>query len=109
MPKAGPHTEGKLNARFVERAPPGRHTDGGGLYLVVDKSEARRWLLRISVKGRRRDFGLGSARVVSLVEARSRALIYRQEIARGKDPKLERAREVENCLTSALMGPNSGI
>lgn len=29
----------------------GRHTDGGGLYLVVDQSGASRWLLRILVRG----------------------------------------------------------
>ena len=40
---------------------PGRYADGNGLYLVVDKSGARRWLLRLVVQGRRRDIGLGSA------------------------------------------------
>ena len=64
-----PHFEKQLKAAFVRSAPPGRHTDGGGLYLYVSDSGARRWVLRIMVRGKRRDFGLGSAMVVSLAEA----------------------------------------
>ena len=76
MPKSGPHTEYRLNARFVEKASPGRHTDGGGLYLVVDNSGARRWMLRLTIRGtgRRREYGLGSTRLVSLQDARKKAL-----------------------------------
>jgi len=97
--KNGPHREKRLSAKFVPVAPPGRHTDGGGLYLVVDTSGARRWLLRLSVKGRRRDFGLGSARVVSLSDARAKALAYRKEVAKGRDPLLERMRKIEKTVS----------
>jgi hypothetical protein len=48
---------------------PGRHADGGGLYLFVEATGARRWVLRTVAQGRRRDIGLGSSRLVSLVEA----------------------------------------
>jgi integrase len=89
MSKTGPHIERRLSSSFVRSAPPGRHTDGGGLYLVVDPSGAKRWLLRLTLKKRRRDFGLGSARVVSLSQARSKALVYRQLVADGKNPTLE--------------------
>ena len=34
---------------------PGRYSDGNGLYLLIDPSGARRWLLRIVVQHRRRD------------------------------------------------------
>jgi hypothetical protein len=47
-----------LNAAFVRAAPPGRHTDGGGLFLTVDPSGARRWLVRLAIKGRFRRNGL---------------------------------------------------
>ena len=81
--------------------PPGRHTDGGGLYLVVDKSGARRWLLRLTIRGtgRRRDFGLGSAKLVKLADARKTALEYRGLAARGKDPVLEREWRASQTMT----------
>lgn len=85
--KPGPHLERRLTAAFVKTAPPGRHTDGGGLYLEVDPSGARRWILRITVKKRRRDFGLGSANVVSLQDARSKAFELRRVVALGGNPK----------------------
>lgn len=81
-----PHVERRLKARFVKSAPPGRHTDGGGLYLVVDQSGARRWLLRIMVHGKRRDFGLGSFPVVDLEEAREKAIDYRRIVKSGGNP-----------------------
>ena len=81
-----PHYEKRLKAAFVKSAPPGRHTDGGGLYLEVDPGGARRWLLRIVVKGRRRDLGLGSASLVSLADARAKAHEFRQIARSGGDP-----------------------
>jgi integrase len=69
---------------------PGRHSDGNGLYLVVDASGARRWLLRTYVHGRRRDIGLGSARLVPLVMARDMATEMRRIARDGGDPIAER-------------------
>ncbi|MHC9235976.1 tyrosine-type recombinase/integrase [Pseudooceanicola sp. 502str34] len=83
----GPHMESRLTAAFVRSAPPGRHTDGGGLYLHVDATGARRWLLRLTVRGRRRDYGLGSARVVTLADARAKALELRRVVAGGGNPR----------------------
>ena len=85
--KPGPHTERRLSAAFVKTAPPGRHTDGGGLYLEVDRSGAKRWLLRITVKKRRRDYGLGSANVISLADARAKAYELRRVAAMGGNPR----------------------
>jgi len=84
---SGPHVERRLTAAFVKTAPPGRHTDGGGLYLQVDPSGARRWLLRITVKKRRRDYGLGSANVISLADARAQGVELRRVAALGGNPK----------------------
>ena len=58
-----------LTKRLVENLGAGRHGDGNGLYLVVDPSGARRWIVRVTVKGQknrkgarlRTDFGLGGA------------------------------------------------
>jgi integrase len=65
---------------------PGRYADGNGLHLVVDPSGARRWLLRIVIQKKRRDLGLGSAILVSLAEAREKALAYRKIARQGGDP-----------------------
>ncbi len=69
---------------------PGRYADGHGLYLVVDPSGAKRWLLRIVVQGRRRDIGLGGVGLISLAEAREKALTYRKTARDGGDPLAER-------------------
>ncbi|AUH63495.1 tyrosine-type recombinase/integrase [Paracoccus zhejiangensis] len=95
----GPHVEKRLNAAFVKKAPPGRHTDGGGLYLQVDGSGARRWILRVVVHGVRRDLGLGSANVVSLADARDKSHEMRRLIAAGGNPKVRR-RENEGRATT---------
>src|SRR5688572_21121436 len=65
---------------------PGRYADGNGLYLVVDPSGAKRWVLRTVVQGRRRDLGLGSTQLVSLAEAREKAIEYRKQARSGGDP-----------------------
>ncbi len=44
--------------------------DGNGLYLVVDPSGAKRWVLRVVSMGKRCDLGLGGLSVVTLAEAR---------------------------------------
>ncbi|WP_208349230.1 tyrosine-type recombinase/integrase [Pseudaestuariivita rosea] len=88
--KSGPHVEKKLNAAFVRSAGPGRHADGGGLFLQVDRSGARRWVLRITVQGKRRDLGLGSAKLISLAEAREKSLEYRKIAKSGGDPTLRK-------------------
>lgn len=57
---------------------PGLHADGCGLYLRVQQSGSRSWVLIDFEKGRRRERGLGGARVVSLDEARRKARAFKQ-------------------------------
>lgn len=90
MKPTGKHPEKALSAVFVRSAKPGRHADGHGLYLEVDPTGARRWLLRLTIKGKRRDIGLGSASLVSLAEAREQALAMRKVARAGGDPLAER-------------------
>jgi len=93
---------GKLNKTAVKSLGAGRHADGNGLYLVVDPSGARRWVVRVTVKGQknrqgkplRTDFGLGGANVVELDEARDRALEYRRMAKRGVNPRYNASVEV---------------
>jgi integrase len=82
----------RLSARKVESIKePGRHADGGNLYLVVDKSGARRWVFLFRWKGRLREMGLGSARDLSLARARELAVEARALLAEGRDPLDRRA------------------
>ena len=86
-------TRKSLTAIAVKQlSKPGRYSDGNGLYLVVDASGARRWLLRIVVQRRRRDIGLGSARLVPLSTARETAIEMRRVARDGGDPVAERRR-----------------
>jgi len=88
----GPHVEKRLTPAFVKKAPPGRHTDGGGLHLVVSPSGARRWVARLTLNGERRDFGLGPVHTIGLAEARERAAEYRRATYLGLDPRLDRTK-----------------
>ena len=88
-----PSPKKRLTAVAVPKKPPGRHADGGGLYLVVDDSGARRWVLRTLVHGRRRDIGLGGADLVSLAEARALAHELRAVARAGGDPITHRDRD----------------
>src|ERR1700689_301796 len=79
MNSRGRHPQKALTSvRVNSISDPGRYGDGNGLYLVVDPSGAKRWVLRIVVQGKRRDIGLGGLRLVSLAEARTKALEYRR-------------------------------
>ena len=81
-----------LSAPFLRSAPPGRHADGNGLYLFVQPSGTRSWIQRLVVRGRRRELGLGSVRLVSLAEAREKALANRKLAREGGDPLAEKRR-----------------
>lgn len=90
----GRHPHQRLTAVGVKAAKDaGRYADGNGLYLVVDPSGAKRWILRTVVSGKRRDIGLGSLRLVPLADARAEAARLRRQARSGGDPLAERRRE----------------
>ena len=90
-----------LSAKSVaNEKKPGRHADGGGLYLVVDPSGAKRWLLRTRVHGKRTDIGLGGLSVRTLAEARKEAQTLRRIARDGGDP-LEARRRASGVPTFA--------
>jgi integrase len=90
----------KLSARKAETlAKPGRHSDGGGLYLAIETGEhsRRAWIFMYRERGtgRRKELGLGSAKGLNragltLAEARTKAADVRKTLAQGKDPKKEK-------------------
>lgn len=86
-------------ARIKAIREPGRYTDGDGLILVVKPSGAQSWVLRVRIGGERRDIGLGSTKVLTLAEARTRASDLRREIARGIDPVAEKKKVVDAVPT----------
>jgi integrase len=98
----GRHPHNALSATAVtKRKTPGRYADGNGLYLVVDDSGARRWVLRTVVRRKRCDIGLGSAILVPLIEARELATTYRRIARNGGDPLEQRRRERQEIPTFA--------
>lgn len=90
----------KLTAtRIKSIKAPGRYVDGAGLMLNVTKSGSRSWVLRVQHDGRRRDFGLGSERDVTLSEARDEARRIRRMVRKGLDPLAERRKEASRNRT----------
>lgn len=86
------HSLNKLDARTAANLKTlGRHSDGGGLYLSIDKSGRRRWVFMYVKNGKRTELGLGGGRDLTLAKARQGAAELRSIIQDGGDPKLKRA------------------
>ncbi len=82
-----------LSPPTVRHAKPGRHADGGGLFLLVKPSGRRSWVYRFKLDGRERDIGLGAAigpGSVGLADARAAAAELRRKVKAGVDPLEER-------------------
>ena len=105
-----------LSAAFVKSVrTPGRYGDGRGGYglsLLVKATTTGRmsksWSQRLYIGGRPVMIGLGAYPVVTLAEARTKALENRRALAQGRDPRGERAvtfqQAAENVI--ALHSPN---
>lgn len=74
---------------------PGRHSDGGGLYLNVSPSGSKSWLFMWVRNGKRREMGFGAYPGVTLASARKKAADYRAAVAEGRDPIADKAKEAE--------------
>ena len=85
----------RLSATFVNKViRPGRYGDGRGsfgLSLLVKPKRAgglsKTWSQRVLLSGKALNIGLGAWPVVTLAEARERALSNRRAIAKGEDPR----------------------
>ncbi|MBA3730634.1 MAG: tyrosine-type recombinase/integrase [Sphingomonas sp.] len=79
---------GRLTAAGVRSAlkTPGKYSDGDGLFLLVRGPRAASWIARLQSGGKRREFGLGSADVVGLAQAREKTRVYKREFREGRDP-----------------------
>ena len=89
----GRHPRHALSTAFVRNvAHAGRYCDGDGLYLEVQPTGTRSWIQRLSIRGRRRELGLGGFPLVSLKEARAQAFANRRLARAGGDPLAEKRR-----------------
>lgn len=84
-------------ALFADSAKPGRHSDGGGLYLVVGPGASRRWVFLYRWQGRTREMGLGAASdptkrndAIGLSDARDLAASASRQVKLGQDPIAQR-------------------
>ena len=64
----------------------GRYGDGRGLWLQVSPAGTKSWLLRFMRNGQARQMGLGPLHLVSLAEAREKAIDCQRSLLDGIDP-----------------------
>lgn len=86
---------GKLTATAIKSAlsKPGIYQDGDGLFLKVDKRGGASWTLRLQRDGKRQDLGLGSAKLLTLADAREKAGEFRRAIKIEKRDVLTERRD----------------
>ena len=78
---------GRLTAARVQAAKkPGKYYDQHGLILRVAPGGSKQWVWRGTIRGRRRDIGLGAVAYTTLAEARDIAYEYRKTARSGGDP-----------------------
>ncbi len=93
---------GKLTAVAVKAAltNPGTYQDGDGLFLKVDSRGGASWKLRLQRDGKRTDYGLGSAKLLSLADARQKAHEMRRKVkVDGRDLLAEKRDEAAARVT----------
>ena len=82
---------GKLTAARVRAInAPGKYYDQHGLILRVAPGGSKQWVWRGTIRGRRRDIGLGAVAYTTLAEARDIAYDYRKLARAGGDPTATR-------------------
>lgn len=65
---------------------PGKHADGGGLYLEVTEAGGRYWRMKYRFGGKEKRLAFGVYPTVGLKEARELREAAKQALARGEDP-----------------------
>jgi integrase len=98
---------GKLTALAIARVKErGTYGDGGGLYLQIARGGTKSWILRFKRNGKTRHLGLGPLSVVSLRDARERAVNARRLLLDGHDP-IEQKRALRNAHFLEAIGTMS--
>lgn len=84
------------DAKLRTLTEPGKHFDGGGLYLEVTPAGGRYWRLKYRHGGKEKRLALGVYPEVTLAEARKGRERAREELAAGNDPgELRKAAKVK--------------
>lgn len=81
------------NLRFdINGAKKQRHPDGGGLYLLIDESEAKYWRMdyRRPISKKPNTLAIGTYPTISLKDARLKRDEYKRMLAEGIDPAEQR-------------------
>jgi integrase len=95
----------RLNVKLVQSiSAPGRHADGGGLYLNTTNG-GRRWIFLFKWHGKQTEMGLGPARDVPLARARELAAKAREHLAAGVNPVVARAEARAADVTALDQAP----
>ena len=103
MPKTGTPLSATAVRNLKE---PGKYYDLHGLFLRIEPTGSRRWVQRVSVAGRQREIGLGSADLVTLAEARELAVSNKKLARAGGDPLAAKQERIAiPSLDAAIDGP----
>ncbi len=90
----GQHTKNRLTDLRVRHAKDGAHGDGGNLHLRVSNGgKSRKWVLRYQRDGKVVEIGLGPVRSVPLKLARELRDRHLETLAKGGDPRTEKAKQ----------------
>jgi integrase len=96
---------GKLTALALTRTMnAGLHSDGDGLYLQAGRTGSKSWIYRFTRHGKQHYLGLGSAKAISLKEARELAAQARNLCAKGIDPLAHRREQRATSRLAAVRG-----
>jgi len=87
---------------------PGKYGDGGGLWMMVSPTGAKRWAIIFRSQGRLREMGIGAYPQVSLAKARDLASEAREKLALGLDPITARQEERAGAAQEAAKAENFG-
>lgn len=94
----------KLTGTQVRHAPPGKHSDGGGLYLY-SLATGKQWVFRFTIAGKRHEMGLGGYPETTLQDARKQADRYRATVKEGGNP-IEARKDAEKAAQAAYEAKN---
>ena len=96
-----------LTDTFIKNAKPNgtgagvKHTDGGGMYLLV-KSAGKYWRMGYRFAGKQKTLALGVYPAVSLAKARQRREAARELLAEGIDPSAAKSQEKQARAAAAV-------
>lgn len=92
------------DAKLRTLSEPGKHFDGGGLYLELTAAGGRYWRLKYRIAGKEKRLALGVYPAVGLKDARDLAAQARQAIQAGDDPgelrKTAKAKAVHEAVNT---------